>query len=332
MSQWIELQGPTCKALTKPFKFNNIEYISVPITYLNPKGIQKYNVEQNKWSTIIEYPFDFECHGPTSVLSDDSKSIYIHSQDSLIRADLATKSLNSFMNLSEIRDFPAIFIINDKFHRIGGIRMNSGSSRPITHEILNETKGTFEIAKVLKLDHKAFDCFACFDLVYLESQQEILIFTDPAFLYRYSLANFTLNKIVMNKSKPFTDHCAMIITAKYDYVIMFGVGYVKDEEADDAIQRTNEIWIFDMNEHAFKLSEVVIPIKKFGFVDAISMNDESMDKMLTFGYIRRNTDFFPDYLVDMICGFVLFETVYVYSRTQHWKIDVDHLLHCVHTK
>lgn len=331
-SAWEQLTKFHIRYFAEPQFINNEEYIVIPHKQesVRSDGIYSYNIKNNKFTKIIDYPTreNYQVYAQTSAYDPKHNCIYlsfvkdlaVSNTRHILRIDLNTKKLDILSQYESNGNFSTLIVIDNKLHQIGG------GDKPI-HSMWDLSKLQDENYKKVeyKLHGSQTERLRNTGLIYLKSRNCLLLFggarrNDPSdSIHEFSLTD---NKwIELNTKLPRrVSEFGIVKTRSERYVIIMG-GSMRDE-----------IYIFDTRDNTIKTSKIKTPVRE-NFHAAITNNN---NEMLTFAFIRdcyRDKEFedvpqIPLSLMDLIAEWCINDEIYLLQLAEghHWRINVDTIL------
>ena len=322
------------ESLTPPIFININEFIvfTSKHAYWNEGGIIKYNINTNVWTKLLEYDKDDEfIYGDSAVYHSQSKMIYISCHNhKIFKYDVSKMKSISITDTRVIDYNSRLLLIDNKLHNIGGER---------GHWIWNiQTDKISEKGKQVKKivnDHQhALWRQNLYDpaVIYLKSQQCILLFGGRGSYWRRSVHRFSISDNTWNKldcKLPRSmNSCGIVKTRNERFIILFGGNISNVKNSDD-------IYIYDVRNNEVVKSEIKAPMS--GCFRASVTDYPERDNKLCFGFVRdayNDEDFIdlqklPLYLMDFISKWYQHQEIYLLeiSAGGHWRINLDEILH-----
>ena len=337
---WILLNRCPFKSFSKPLIVNHNEFIIVPSKAINSRsdGIYKYNITQNRYIKIMDYPKDFICPCHDAIFNEKKQLIYVMTEfggkrrqnyGKLFEFDLNKKRITC-LRIRRCGRYPAMLMINDQINVIGGYDETK-------HDIWKFDKNEAWPIKEIFNFTEFSDGLQGHRLIHIKSNGIVLLFGGENYhniydsLYQYSVSHKVWNKLNISMPKPLS-HFGIVSTRCERYVIILGgIVDVLNYDVDDS----DDIFIYDTKNNSFSKSNVLCP-KKAAY-HAIIINDMDHDEVLTFGYIRdcykkdsfADLQVLPPHLIRFILNWVCYEYIHLIENQgipDHSKINVDHIL------
>ncbi len=326
--KWIPLEPSpvllshrsTIFAISTPLVLNRNELLLIPTTLSFHHSLYKYNIKENEWKEWIKYPNDMFLDRHTASINKDKKLLYILNRNGdIIEINLKTKEFNTSPKQFNDILFTYSFIIDKQFHFFGQYgnftsfyKWNDNDKKLIKLNNFHQ-----DIAK--KIANKLYLALT----IYISSMQSVIII--PSFgkkIYIYTLKTNECKEIINNKLLCLKYRTA-IITKNEQFIILFG--------------SQEYIGILNVKCMKIRISNIQSPSsKQIQPLYATIVNDDIMDEILVFGFIRKcwndtkfnNIQYLPIYLIKLIGKSYCMEIMY-YVEIQkglHWKINIDDIL------
>ena len=304
---WNNVKPMYYGSFPKPIKLNDRQFAIVPsriATDLKSNqdycdGIYAYDIISNDWNKIINYPKNLTVKKHGATYNQTTNCIYIinaESQSNLLAFDL-TKRKCKIVNKKAgyFGKNPGMISIGHEIHIFG-----SDTSVYAIYDC--NRKKLFN--KTMPDEYQIVPSSA----MYLESKNIILIF---GFwlkeIYLYSLLDRTWSKRSIDIQINDT---------------LFAL--TSDEEHIFCIGEDDMLLIYDVDRNVFTRTD----IKKPAFRDPkmIIMKNDKTSEVLTFGYVRNVFDgILPLDIINMISNWIKYESLYMFQRGRHKKIDLDEM-------
>eukprot|EP01084_Bolivina_argentea_P217469 369203_1 len=258
---------------------NKDEFVLATTSSTEYKGILKYNIHQDKWIEVMQYPTDLDISCIFMTYNEDKQTIFINSRSSkIICVDLTTRTCASFECLS-FNVPSAAWLVHVK----GQIHVFARGAHP-QHYIWNDSDNTVE-----KINDFPDNCQIYVNAaVYAKSKDLIILFcSSRAFqqsitsIWTYSYELHTFEEI---KSVQCHDMgcCGIRLTRDDKYVIISSgsTGYTASDES-------NDIYVLDISGEIFTLKKCSIPAPMSASCHVAMTGSGAMDKLLVSGYINE---------------------------------------------
>eukprot|EP01084_Bolivina_argentea_P270758 460468_1 len=121
-SCFLKLKSCPFRYISQLIPINSVEFLVIPQKAQKADGVYKYNVNDDKWTKIFDYDYDFNSTCHTAVFDKTNKIIYICNRNVLIQYDLNSKSMTILAEDLQVQYyFPMMCCINDELHLIDSL-------------------------------------------------------------------------------------------------------------------------------------------------------------------------------------------------------------------
>ena len=247
---WLRLQDVPDRYMSNFIQIDKNTLITAPSNsgcslFPSSEGIKKYDIHNDEWSTLIEYPSYHESNTSSICYNKTKSELCILGNEKFItKINLSTKQFEKFKVDKFCGRYPSLSFINNQYHIICG-------SWSMHHYIWNEIKLKFQ--SVFKFDGLSKG-IQCHGLVHIESKKQLILFggldktnvyLDAIWKCQYTTATETQPVYKWNKLDlrlPFRMHSfGYILTDDERFILIFG-GKIQ------SLHFLNDIYIFDIKE------------------------------------------------------------------------------------
>ena len=333
---WIECLSFPFSWFTPPVFINEYEFIICPQNTKNREsdGIYKYNIRDNLWSKIIDYPSNMIVRARTAAFDAKHNSLFVSytGDHTFFELELDSLKINVLKHTNFFGHNTRIIQIDNKLHHIGSRWGNKIMFHHVWDTMDNNLR-YFSDKKEHKLHSSATNGLGRHGLIYLNSKKSIFLFGGRiAFgtncsddIYQFSCFDEKWNKL--NIKMPMKLQSFGIVKSRSERFIII-LGGISNK------QKSSNIYIYDVRDGIFSKSKIEIP--ECGKCHAVITNNKEDDEKICFGFIRncyKMNDFnclqeLPFYLIKFISKWICLQEIYLlhHNSGNHWKINIDHIL------